>query len=555
MLHTIFDTLTNNHSRPRLKESSYLFSRKQHQIISQLSLMVLSSNSILEVQKFILDKLVQNMQSPYVIIGRKLDDTDQILLHTKRHDLLGTKILAIGNGLNQRSAENRTLDHKHPIFISDLKKTQFKPPSFFIPELQRQIRSGIIVPLRNEVKSMGFLSIYSRKPHNFQQYDLDFMRSIGQLLSVAINRMEVERQLIRYKERLDLAQTANYTGVFEWNMISDMIWWSKGEEKLFKIPENTFGDNYRDRKTFRYWKERLHPEDHERVSQEIRNAIAAHETDYENKFRIIYPNGIERWIKAVANIYYDSNQQPIRLLGVNYDITNQHKQEQRKDAFISMASHELKTPLTSIKAFNQMILRKLNTGRIPQEDLEMYLEKIDYQINKLSLLISELLDVTRINQGKMTMILEKFNLTLQLEEIIETIGQSHSSHRLVLTAPAHLIIEGDPNRIEQAIINLLTNAIKYSPGKEKVEVELKQDENDVLLSVKDYGIGIPVSQQDQIGQRFFRVEGRDEEKFPGMGIGLYIAYQIVRQHQGQIWFKSEENHGTTFFISLPVSRK
>jgi PAS domain S-box-containing protein len=225
--------------------------------------------------------------------------------------------------------------------------------------------------------------------------------------------------------------------------------------------------------------------------------------------------------------------------------------EERKDEFIAMASHELKTPITALKGFTNVLQRRLSK----QGDAQSlyYLARMDAQLDKLTKLISDLLDVTRMQSGKLVVQQELFDLNLLIRETVETLQAATETHRLLIEGSATAQIMGDKDRLAQVFINLITNAIKYSPHADTVIVRLAKAGDQAIVSVQDFGIGIAETHQPHIFERFYQVADPDEKTYPGLGIGLYISQEIVKRHQGRIWLESRKGAGATFFVALPLS--
>ena len=220
---------------------------------------------------------------------------------------------------------------------------------------------------------------------------------------------------------------------------------------------------------------------------------------------------------------------------------------EKKDEFIGLASHELKTPLTSITGYLQ-ILSRINAD----DKVDRFVSKTLHQVKKLNTLVSDLLDVSKIEAGKLHLLNEEFDARTVLDDAIELVQQSYNTHQIILnTEVSHAVVTGDPNRIEQVIINLLTNAIKYSPMANMVEVFLSHTAQEVLIGVKDYGMGIDPEKFSQLFSRFYRVEDSNPS-ISGLGIGLYISHEIVSRHHGKLWVESELNKGSTFWFSIPI---
>jgi len=242
------------------------------------------------------------------------------------------------------------------------------------------------------------------------------------------------------------------------------------------------------------------------------------------------------------------NSEAKNWVGTFTDINDQKRVEKEKDEFLSIASHELKTPLTSIKAYVQLLDRKLKLDKESPE--ANYVAKVQDQIDKLNNLITDLLDVSKIENGKLKMNLQPTNL----ENVIETIIQTHDENSVSVERHGQkpdFLMPFDAIRVEQVLINFLTNAIKYSPKNNKVIVTTSVDENDVKISVTDFGIGIPEYKQDAVFNKFYRVE-ESSLQFQGMGIGLYICAEIIKQHGGSIGLSSIIDEGSTFYFTLPI---
>ena len=239
--------------------------------------------------------------------------------------------------------------------------------------------------------------------------------------------------------------------------------------------------------------------------------------------------------------------------------TNEMKElEKRKDNFIKMASHELKTPITSIKGYVQLLLQLINdrTSRneeLPRPLLLTSLLTIDKQISRLTRLIGELLDLSRVETGQFEMNMEHFNLNELVMETVKELQQTTSHHLISFESSSQVMIYGDRDRLGQVITNLLTNAIKYSPASDRIEVQLHPTGEEVAVTIRDYGIGIEKPEQHKIFERFYRAEGEQEKTFPGFGIGLFIASEIVQRHDGKIRVESEPGKGSVFTVLLPLS--
>lgn len=239
-------------------------------------------------------------------------------------------------------------------------------------------------------------------------------------------------------------------------------------------------------------------------------------------------------------------------VGTFTDIDDQKQEERKKDEFLSIASHELKTPLTSIKAYIQLIERMEN--KQPESKVATYIHRAHDQVSKLDGLINDLLDVSKIENGKLKINKKPFDMEKLIAGVVETIQYTSAQPALRIERQGPLItgeIYGDAFRIEQILINFFTNAIKYSPGAEKIVLHTAQENDHIYIGVQDFGIGIPDHKKKNVFTKFYRVE-ESSVQFQGLGIGLYICAEIIKQHQGTYGVESTLGEGTTFYFTLPT---
>lgn len=224
--------------------------------------------------------------------------------------------------------------------------------------------------------------------------------------------------------------------------------------------------------------------------------------------------------------------------------------EEKKDEFISIASHELKTPLTTIKAYAQLALSVCD-DKCP-DPVHKYIAKVDQYAVRLTALINELLDVSRIHAGKLRLTQTEVEMEAFIPEVLNSMQQITADHKIILEKNESARVRVDSLRLEQVITNIISNAAKYSPGKETIVVNSVHKNNSLEVSFKDFGIGIPKEKITKIFDRFYRVDEVSKD-FSGLGIGLFVSSEIIKQHGGKIWAESSGNDGSTFYFSLPVA--
>jgi PAS domain S-box-containing protein len=243
---------------------------------------------------------------------------------------------------------------------------------------------------------------------------------------------------------------------------------------------------------------------------------------------------------------------PRQAIAFVLDNSARKELEQRKDDFISMASHELKTPLTAVKLQTQLVRKRL--AKHAQHEAATALSRVESPIKQLERLIAELLDASKIQAGRLEYVRERVDLGELVREVIDTLQHTSPSHTIAVRGAVQTSLIGDPDRLRQVFTNLLSNAIKYSPDAKTIEVEFSACDEAVTIRVRDHGLGIPREQRDKIFERFYRAAGFRQSAIPGLGMGLYIVAEIVKGHGGTITVDSDVGAGSTFTVTLPTKR-
>lgn len=232
------------------------------------------------------------------------------------------------------------------------------------------------------------------------------------------------------------------------------------------------------------------------------------------------------------------------------DISEKKRDEQRKNDFIGMASHELKTPLTSLSAILQVLDQKMKNST--DSFMPGALTKANQQIKRMSSMINGFLNVSRLESAKLLIEKAPFNLGELAVESIAEAKLAASSHEFIYYGQNLLIINADREKINSVISNLLSNAVKYSPKGKLITIRIEQHAEEVIVSVHDEGIGIQPQDIDKLFDRYYRVENEHTKHISGFGVGLYLSSEIVKHHEGRIWVESGNGTGSTFYFTLPV---
>lgn len=408
----------------------------------------------------------------------------------------------------------------------------------------------IIVPLKIRGKVIGTMQFVSAESkRKFTKTDLQIAEQIADRAGVAIENSLLYEDVNSERKRLnDLI--SNVPGVvweifgspyskerrisFVSNYVKKMLGYSP--EEWYKNP--SFGFDI------------IHQDDRRRVMDEASEIFSSGNMGT-LRFRWITKKGDIVFIESHIYVIKNSEGKPIGIRGVNMDITERMEIERRKDEFISMASHELKTPLTTIKVFSHLLGKDM---KYDKQKSDLYLSKVDDQIDKLENLVNDLLDISKIQTGKMNLRKEKFSLKNLIDETVEEM-KIITKENIILSRVEDEFVYADKERLSQVLVNLLSNAIKYSPANAPVEVNAKKDTDRVIVSVKDKGLGISREHQQKIFERFYRVYDNFDKTFPGLGMGLYISNEIIKRHEGRMWLRSQNGKGSTFYFSLPLLSK
>jgi PAS domain S-box-containing protein len=264
------------------------------------------------------------------------------------------------------------------------------------------------------------------------------------------------------------------------------------------------------------------------------------------------PDGREVFLRVNSAPIHNRKGQIIAAASIISDITESKEGEKRKDDFVNMASHELKTPITSLRLYIDILLKQINKK---DEKTFKIGKSIAYQADRIQELVSDLLDVSRLQTGKLTFAKEEFRLDKLVEQTVNELQGITKDQKIVIDIKGVVKVNADKFRIYQVITNLITNAVKYSSSGTTITVSVEKQKDDALVSVRDEGRGIAKDQQKKIFERLYQVRSDSSLQSSGLGMGLYISREIVRKHKGTIWVESEKGKGSTFYFTLPLFKK
>lgn len=293
----------------------------------------------------------------------------------------------------------------------------------------------------------------------------------------------------------------------------------------------------------------VHPDFRELLMANVEKAFSEN-ARFDMEYPIIgYHDEKIRWVRAIGEIQQKEGKQ--YFTGVIHEITEKKLDEIRKNDFIGIVSHELKTPLTSIKTYIQLM--QARCSRAEDDVLSKILEKADLQINKMTTMINGFLDISRLESGKIHINRQRFDLSDLLKAAEEETKATVDSHITVFTPINSVQVNADRDKIEQVVNNLISNAVKYAPAGSTIRISCTSDDTFAYVSVRDQGKGIRPEDIAHIFDRYYRVEGEEMQSISGFGIGLYLCSEIISHHHGSISVKSEIGAGSDFVFSLPLN--
>ncbi|MBW4527565.1 MAG: PAS domain S-box protein [Phormidium tanganyikae FI6-MK23] len=388
-------------------------------------------------------------------------------------------------------------------------------------------------------------------------------------LSDITERKQIEAELEETEERLRLAIESAELGTWDFNLITSRLIWNDACKAMFGVPIDA-------EITYETIERGMHPEDRDRVNQAVQAVLdRQNEGDQVIEYRIIsQSDGVERWVSSRGKVFLAPDGTPLRWVGTLLDVTEvkqseaerqqlldrekllreQAEQANRiKDEFLAVLSHELRTPLNPILGWVGM----LRAEKCPPTKVPQALKTIERNAYLQAQLIEDLLDVSRILQGKLTLNTDLVNLAETVKASLETVQLAAESKAIDLVL--HLdstvgSVRGDANRLQQVFWNLLSNAVKFTPISGQVEVTLSQVGTEAQVQIRDSGKGIRSEVLPYIFERFHQADSSTTRQFGGLGLGLAIARHLVELHGGTIAAESfGENQGATFTVRLPIA--
>ncbi|WP_316744197.1 ATP-binding protein [Pedobacter antarcticus] len=549
------------------------FSKQEEEILSGLATAVMDQ---IQLRISALEE-IQNHQETNLLLSEQQEElqvmNEELTSSNEELRVSQEELIALNRNLAESESRFRNLIKESPTAIAILKGRELiidcandtilkmwdkdntvlgKPLHIALPALQEQTIYNFLDQVYTSGKPHYGNEARLSLPHgealkdiyvNFTYQPIKGAAGSRDLMIVA---NEVTEQVIARKaaedlsERLQIALDASKLGSTEVDLATGTMQstdqfkanYGYSKEEVFNYPDlfNTMIPEYRDG-----------------VKKLVQEAIATNSV-YRAEYPVKWRDGSIHWISAHGRARYDTHGKANRMVGMTADITESKLFDQRKDDFLSIASHELKTPVTSLKGALQLLDRMKEKPFSPMH--VKLIEQANRSMDKMSVLVDDLLNMNRLTEGNLKLQKNIFTLSEMLNLCCNHV-RMEGKFELIVEGDQDLQVYADEHRIDQVVVNFVNNAVKYAAESEKIYLKIEKTDQYAKISVKDHGPGIPAHILPHLFDRYYRVN-HDSQSYTGLGLGLYICSEIIKRHDGEIGVESEIGTGSTFWFTLPL---
>lgn len=521
---------------------------QQQAAIAELGLFSIQNTDLQAVFDKACDLGKQVLKTDMIKVLKIQPNREELLLVSGigwQKDLVGEG--TVGSDLDSQAGY--TLHINAPVVVRNLKKEiRFHGPSLLT---EHDIVSGISVVIYKGKEPFGVLGTHTTEEREFTQDEVNFLQSFANILAAAVQNKQNLGELSESEERLALAINAAQMGTWEWEFGSDKVILNKNLHDILGVSED------KTLETVEEFFKRVHPDDLPDMMQKVEECVETL-VDYHNEFRIVRDDNEEvRWLIGQGRVIVSSDGEPEKMVGVDYDITERklieeklREADRQKDEFLAMLGHELRNPLSPLRNSLALLNKKMDAKSF--QKLHKVMER---QVDQMKRLVDDLLDVSRISHGKIQLQFEPVELKAVINDItsdFEIIIEDRNLKMDVSLPDEEVWVEGDPIRLSQAIGNLITNAVKFSPtAGGTIGIELKADKDHAFIAVKDEGVGMSKESLNTIFEPFTQENRTLDSTYGGLGLGLPLVKGLVNLHRGEIFVVSAgKNKGSEFKIKL-----
>ena len=509
----------------------------------------------LDIEKILNDTLDKTLEILGFDVGfvRTLDRENKNMLVRAARGLRSPEFLAgvAPIGAERRNVSRIVFETKEPYICIDIRKN----PIYKNRSMEREgVISTAAAPVMSKNRVLGLMVVGSRRLHRFRKREIQLLMAFGSQLGAALENAELYQEVNKSKAYVENLVENAADLIISTDLDDRILTWNRGAEVLFGYSKDEVIGKHL---AILLPPERFHELEEIRAKVQISGALRDIEVRSKRK------DGVMIYLSLSVSPIRDLQGKIVGFLRIAKDITEKKRYERRlkeldkmKSDFVSNVSHELRTPLTSIKGSVENMLDGL-TGALNEKQIR-YLVRIKSNTDRLSRLINDLLDLSRIESGRVEVRPTRLPLTALAEEVAEHLKPLATEKLIRIEVPSpdpSATAWADRDKVTQVLVNLIGNAVKFTPQEGKVTVVLERNDNDyVQISVADTGPGILPEEANKIFSKFYQVANIAKQKPRGSGLGLAISKALVEMHGGKIWVESEVGRGSTFYFTLPAQQ-